>query len=239
MGDSTSNYDLSSSFIRDNNVISILSALFVMVILVFTFQSAGLPVLLMMIIEGSIWINFSVPVLSGTNMFFMSYLIVSSIQMGANIDYAIVITNRYQELKRKMPKQEAIIQTLNQVFPTIITSGCILAAAGMFIGILSSEEAISSIGICLGRGTMMSIILVMCVLPQLLLLGDFIIEKTAFTINLPTAPTHTQQGNMKIKGRVKGYVSGMIDGDFEGTLKGEINAVVDSNAVSCEEEEHQ
>ena len=99
VGNSTNAFDLASSFSGDNLKISVLTALFVMVILLFTFKSAGLPVLLVLTIQGSIWINFSVPVLTDTNLFFLSYLVVSSIQMGATIDYAIVITNRYLELK--------------------------------------------------------------------------------------------------------------------------------------------
>lgn len=234
VGDSTSNYDLGSSFVTDNMMINILSALFVVVILLFTFQSAGLPILLMVIIEGSIWLNFSEPVLTHKNMFFLSYLIVSSIQMGANIDYAIVITNRYQELKHLMPKKEAVVETLNQAFPTIITSGCILALAGIFIGVLSSEEAISSIGICLGRGTTISIILVMGVLPQLLLLGDYIIERTAFTITLPDH-MHTQNSTMHVNGRVRGYISGMVDANINGLFKGSINAAINSGNVKEQE----
>ena len=236
VGDSTSDYDLGSSFVTDNMMINILSALFVVVILIFTFQSAGLPILLMVIIEGSIWMNFSEPVLTHKNMFFLSYLIVSSIQMGANIDYAIVITNRYQELKQVMPKKEAIVETLNQAFPTIITSGCILALAGVFIGVLSSEEAISSIGICLGRGTTLSIILVMGVLPQLLLLGDFIIERTAFTIALPDH-VHAQNSAMRVNGRVRGYISGVVDANINGVFKGNLNASINSGNMNVEEGE--
>ena len=180
VGDATSNFDLSSTFSEDNTLISILSILFVMVVLFFTFQSAGVPFILIMVIQGSIWMNFTYPTLHHTPIFFMSYLVVSSIQMGANIDYAIVITNRYLELRRKMPKIDAIKESLELAFPTIFTSGSIMAAAGTAIGFLSSDGAISGIGVCLGRGTLISIILVMGILPQLLLLGDFVIEKTSF-----------------------------------------------------------
>ena len=69
----------------------------------------------------------------------MSYLIVSSIQMGANIDYAIVISGRYMELKDKMSKEQAIIETMNFAFPTIVTSGTMLAIAGILIGQMSSD----------------------------------------------------------------------------------------------------
>ena len=182
VGNSTSDADLSSSFVGDNLLISILTIVFVILVLVFTFNSAGLPVLLILVIQGSVWMNFSFPYLMRENLFFLSYLVVSSIQMGANIDYAIVIANRYTELKKLMPLKDAVVESLNQSFPTIITSGTILASAGVLIGFLSSSPAISSIGICLGRGTLISIFLVMGILPQILLLGDVIIEKTGFTL---------------------------------------------------------
>lgn len=182
VGNATSNYDLSVSFGRDNLMITILSIVFVLIVLFFTFQSAGIPLILILVIQGSIWINFSFPTLTQTPIFFMSYLVVSSIQMGANIDYAIVITNRYTELRRKMHKYEAIKQSLNLAFPTVFTSGTILACAGFAIGLFSSNPVIASVGSALGRGTVISIVLVMGILPQLLVLGDVIIEKTSFNL---------------------------------------------------------
>lgn len=235
VGDSTSDYDLSSVFSTDNLMVSILSFLFVLVILVFTFKSAGLPVLLLAIIQGSIWINFSVPVLMDTNIFFLSYLIVSSIQMGANIDYAIVISSRYTELKKSMSIKDAMVETLNQAFPTIITSGAILAIAGLLIGFLSSDVAISSVGICLGRGTLISIGLVMFVLPQILLLGDVIIEKTSFTLKHREL-IQKRSGYMRVNGRVRGYVCGIVDANISGMIHGEISAQLDSDAADSMKE---
>ena len=184
VGNSTSDHDLESSFASDNIIISVLTALFVMIILFFTFQSAGLPVLLVLTIQGSIWINFAVPSIEGQTVFFIAYLIVSAIQMGATIDYAIVISNRYLQLKQQMPLKEAITETLNQSFPTIFTSGSILTCAGFLIGEIASDATVASIGVALGRGTLISIILVLFVLPQILLMGDIIIEKTALTMNI-------------------------------------------------------
>lgn len=235
VGDSTSDYDLSSVFSTDNLMVSILSFLFVLVILVFTFKSAGLPVLLLAIIQGSIWINFSVPVLMDTNIFFLSYLIVSSIQMGANIDYAIVISSRYTDLKKSMSIKDAMVETLNQAFPTIITSGAILAIAGLLIGFLSSDVAISSVGICLGRGTLISIGLVMFVLPQILLLGDVIIEKTSFTLKHREL-IQKRSGYMRVNGRVRGYVCGIVDANISGMIHGEISAQLDSDAAESMKE---
>ncbi len=181
VGDSTSDYDLSESFVSDNLKISILTALFVAVILLFTFQSYALPLLLVLTIQSSIWLNFSVPYLTNSTMFFVSYLIVSAIQMGATIDYAIVITSRYMVLRETMDsKKDAIIESLNQAFPTVVTSGSIMVAAGFIIGKVTTDGTISSLGTTLGRGTLISIILVMTVLPQLLLMFDKVIEKSKF-----------------------------------------------------------
>ena len=228
VGDSTSDYDLSNVFSTDNLMVSILSFLFVLVILVFTFKSAGLPVLLLAIIQGAVWINFSVPVLMDTNIFFLSYLIVSSIQMGANIDYAIVISSRYTDLKKSMSTKDAMVETLNQAFPTIITSGAILAIAGLLIGFLSSDVAISSVGICLGRGTLISIFLVMFVLPQILLLGDVIIEKTSFTLKHRDL-VQKRSGYIRVNGRVRGYVSGIVDAQITGIIHGEVSAQLETD----------
>jgi len=227
VGNSTNARDLSSSFSGDNMKISVLTALFVMVILLFTFKSAGLPVLLVLTIQGSIWINFSFPYLQGTNMFFLAYLVVSSIQMGATIDYAIVITNRYLELKADMDRPRAIVTALDQSFPTIFTSGSIMTVAGFLIGYLSTDSTISSVGQALGRGTLISIILVMTVLPQFLLLGDALIERTALTLNR-NRKQRFNQGTMKLDGHVRGHVNAYLDGEFKGVLHGSVDALIES-----------
>ena len=227
VGNSTSDHDLESSFASDNIIISVLTALFVMIILFFTFQSAGLPVLLVLTIQGSIWINFAVPSIEGQTVFFIAYLIVSAIQMGATIDYAIVISNRYLQLKQQMRLKEAITETLNQSFPTIFTSGSILTCAGFLIGEIASDATVASIGVALGRGTLISIILVLFVLPQILLMGDIIIEKTALTMNI-TRPQREVAGRVRVTGHVRGYVQGEIDADIQGTFQGQMKVSVDS-----------
>ena len=227
VGNSTNAFDLASSFSGDNLKISVLTALFVMVILLFTFKSAGLPILLVLTIQGSIWINFSVPVLTDTNLFFLSYLVVSSIQMGATIDYAIVITNRYMELKLEMDRPQAAIEALSQSFPTILTSGTIMAVAGFLIGGISTDATIGSVGQTLGRGTVTSIILVMTVLPQLLMLGDALIERTAITLNRDRKQRFNQ-GTMRLDGHIRGHVAGFVDGEFKGVLHGSVDALIES-----------
>lgn len=226
-GNSTSAHDLEESFATDNIIISVLTALFVMIILFFTFQSAGLPVLLVLTIQGSIWINFTIPAIQGQNVYFIAYLIVSAIQMGATIDYAIVISSRYMQLKYEMPLKDAITTTLNQAFPTIFTSGSIMTCAGFLIGNISSDATVSAMGIALGRGTLTSIILVLFVLPQILLFGDFIIEKTALAIKLK-GNVRESNGRVHVSGHVRGYVQGEIDATVQGVFQGQMQVSVDT-----------
>ncbi len=239
VGEATSARDLAESFARDNLMISILTAVFVMVILLFTFKSAALPVLLILVIQGSIWINFSFPTLQQQNIFFMGYLIVSAIQMGANIDYAIVLSSRYLELKKTMPYKAAMVEAMNLAFPTVMTSGVILSSAGMLISFISTEPSIYTMGLCIGRGTMISMVLVLGVLPEILVFGDAIIEKSSFRVPLPEL-RHEIRGEMSVHGRVRGQVSGFVDATIHGVIKGEVNAIVETDAVklvAAEEEE--
>ena len=224
-GNSTSQYDLYKTFQRDNAVVNVVSILAVLVVLLFTFMSAGMPVLLIVVIQGVIWVNFAVPSMQQKNVFFLSAMIVSSIQMGANIDYAIVISGRFMELKDKMSKKDAIIETMNFAFPTIVTSGTMLALAGIFIGQMSSDGAVCGIGQCLGRGTILSIFTVMFVLPQILLLGEKIIDKTSFAVSMPLK-LERSSGLMRVDGIVQGQVNGTMIGEFHGLLRGEANMIV-------------
>ena len=231
VGESTSQYDLCKIFQTDNMVVTVVSILAVLAVLLFTFMSAGMPVLLILVIQGAIWINFSFPTITNSNLFFLGYLIVSSIQMGANIDYAIVISGRFMELKNTMSKRDAIIETMNFAFPTIITSGSMLALAGILIGRLTSDAAIYGIGQCLGRGTIISIIIVMFVLPQILLLGEKIIDKTAFVVSSPIHLQH-EAGLVRVDGRINGQVNGVLVGEFHGLIRGDVNAVMVSGSMS-------
>ena len=238
-GESVSQYDLQKTFARDNIVVNVVSILVVLVVLLFTFKSAGMPVLLIAVIQGSIWINFSVPAIAHENLFFMGYLIVSSIQMGANIDYAIVIASRYTELRKTMGRKQSIIDTMNLSFPTIVTSGTMLAVSGILIGKLTSDVAIFGIGKCLGRGTLISIFITMFVLPQILLVGDTIIEKTAFVMNMPIR-TKNATGLVKVDGLVRGRIEGTVTGTMNAIVRGNVSAYVEAGDVTqLTEEEYR
>ena len=221
-GESMSQYDLYKTFQRDNMVVNVVSILAVLVVLLFTFMSAGMPVLLIMVIQGVIWVNFAVPAIQQKNVFFLSAMIVSSIQMGANIDYAIVISGRFMELKDKMPKKDAIIETMNLAFPTIITSGLMMVIAGILIGQMTSNAAIAGIGDSLGRGTIITIIIVMFILPQILLLGEKVIDKTSFDVPTPVSQ-HQSSGRVRIDGMVRGEIRGQIHGIVHAYVDGDVN----------------
>ena len=177
-GDSVSAKDFRDSFATDNRVVGLMSLGLVMLILFFTFKSFGMPLLLILVIQGSIWMNFAIATLQNTPVFFLCILIVSAIQMGANIDYAIVVSTRYREFRETMDPKEAIITTLNLAFPTVITSGLMMVCAGLLIGFQVSQCIIAGMGYYVGTGTSISIALILFALPQLLLLGDRFVAMT-------------------------------------------------------------
>ena len=179
-GNSMSAYDLNESFAGDNLKVSLFTVIFVFIILMFTFRSFGLPILLTLTIQGAIFVNFAYYVIADINLFFFVYLIISAIQMGATIDYAIVITNRFKELKPTVGKREALATAISDAFPTLLTSGLIMASAGFLIGIFVSEPMISTMGTCLGRGVIISVACVMVLLPAVLYTFDGFIEKSAW-----------------------------------------------------------
>ena len=230
-GDATNEYDFQKSFAVDNIVVSVVSVLIVLIVLLFTFQSVGMPILLILVIEGAIWINFSVPTFIHTPLYFMGYLIVSSIQMGANIDYAIVIATRYSELKDKMDHQSAMIETLNFAFPTILTSGTIMTVSGTLIGQMTSDACIVGIGQCLGRGTIISIFLVLFVLPQILLLGGKIVDMTSFSMHHIVQRANTTSGRVRVNGMVQGEVHGKVAGTMNAIVDGDVQLTVLSGKI--------
>lgn len=179
VGDAMSAYGSEQTFTQDNVMVSAMSILMVMLVLLFTFRSLGMPILLTLVIQGSIWINFGLTVLTGEYVLFMVYLVASAIQMGCNVDYAIVVASLYTEARAELGPREAMISALNLAFPTIITSGTMLISAGLLIGARVSSGAVAGMGRFVGVGSLITVFLVLFVLPQLLLLGDTFVRRTA------------------------------------------------------------
>lgn len=181
-GESVMNYEMDQAFPVDNTKVLVFTAVFILLILLFSFRNFLLPLIMMLTIQGGIWLNFAIPFVMGNSMLFLGYLIISAIQMGATIDYAIILTNRFQTTKSQyIDLKDAMASSINAVFPTIITSGVILTATGFILGIATSEPSISSIGMLLGIGALLSVVLVLFVLPQLLFVFNKPIDKCQIT----------------------------------------------------------
>lgn len=171
-GESVINRDIATSFKLDNVLINVFTVVAILIIVGLTFVSLSVPVLLVAIIQGAIWISMSVSAIFGSPVFFISYIICVCIQMGATIDYGILITDFYLRARGDMERKEAAIYAVNEAMPTIFTSGIILIVAAFLIGSFSSIMPISSIGMLLSRGSIVSVLTVLFVLPALLILLD-------------------------------------------------------------------
>ncbi|MCQ2749502.1 MAG: MMPL family transporter [Clostridia bacterium] len=170
--------DMKNVIESDYDIVNLLSIFLVMLVLLFSFKSLLLPVLLIAVIEGAIFINMGVPYLNEESLVFVGYLLTSTIQLGATIDYGILLTDKYLSYKEKYEKKEAAIKALSASIPSLLTSGGILIVCGYAIKFVSSITAVKDMGQCIGRGALFSLILVTLVLPQVLCLFDTWIVKT-------------------------------------------------------------
>ena len=177
-GDLASTEDLKNTITEDNERVNLLAIAFVFVILIFNFQSISLPVILTLLIELSIWINLSIPYFQGTTLHYIGYLIISSVQLGATIDYAILFTSRYLEERKQHGKYTAAKNSVKLCTLSLFTSAIILTIAGFTLGAISTNLVLSQLGSLVGRGAVISFLLVLLVLPALLVLFDPVIEKT-------------------------------------------------------------
>lgn len=176
-GEGVSTYDLMDTVTADMVKVNLVAIGAVFVVLLFTMKSVVLPAILVLSIETAIWINLSIPYFSDQTIFYIAYLIISSIQLGATVDYAILFTDRYREMRQTYAKRDAIIQTVSAVAVSILTSASVLTAVGFLLGAFSTHGLLSQLGYFLGKGTLCSLAIVLFVLPGLLYLCDKIIVK--------------------------------------------------------------
>ena len=142
----------------------------VFIVLLFTMKSLILPIILVLTIETAIWLNLAVSYVSGNPIFYIAYLIISSIQLGATVDYAILFTERYKENRQTLNKKESIVETVSNVTVSVLTSGITMATVGTLLGVFSTHRLLSQLGYFLGRGTVFSMIAVLFVLPSIYIL---------------------------------------------------------------------
>lgn len=179
-GQSVNLYDMKNVINDDSSKVNFIAILAIALVLLFTFGSVTIPLILLFTIEAAIWINLSVPYFLGNPICYLGYLVINTVQLGATVDYAILMTDNYRVFRKTMPKREAIKAALGESFHSILISSVILSSAGFCVGLTSSNPIVSNLGVLLGRGTILSMLMVVCVLPQLLLIFDAMIEKTSF-----------------------------------------------------------
>ena len=171
-GEGVSTYDLMDTITDDMVKVNFLAIGAVFIVLLFTMRSVILPVILVLTIETAIWMNLSIPYIKGQSIFYIAYLLISSIQLGATVDYAILFTERYKENRQKLNKKESIVETVSNVTASVLTSGLTLTVVGFLLGIIATHGLLSQLGYFLGRGTIFSMIAVLFVLPCFLYVAD-------------------------------------------------------------------
>jgi len=167
----------------DFSVTNLVAILAVGAIIALTFRSLSLPLILVLTIQASIWINMAIPYFAGSPLIFIGYMIVSAVQLGATIDYAILLTSRYLEFRQSMTVQQSAVAAIETSGYSILISAAILASAGFTLGFVSGVPSIAALGMLIGRGALLSCVLVLTFLPQLLMLGDRFIRLTTFSRN--------------------------------------------------------
>lgn len=182
LGETALASDIKDSFGNELLIITILTIISMIIIIALTFKSISIPIILVALIQGAIWISLSIPAIMDKSLFFMALIIAQCIQMGATIDYAILLSSKYITNREKQSKKEALSNALKASIMTIFTSASILVIATFTIAIVSSQELISTICIVIGRGTIISTIIVLLVLPACLILFDKFIEKGTYKL---------------------------------------------------------
>ena len=171
-GTGMSVYDIGHAFTGDLRRVNLITLAAIFLIVALSFRSLSVPLVLVFVIEGAIWISMAISKLAHQPIFFISYLICVSIQMGATIDYGILLTDHYRALRKTLAPKPALMEALRLSLPTVLTSGIILVTAGFTVGKVCSIYYISSIGLLLSRGALISVILILTLLPALLVLLD-------------------------------------------------------------------
>lgn len=173
LGVITSTTEIKEVSIKDSVVVAIVSISAIMLVIAVIFKSAIIPVVLVLLIQTAIWVNIAVPYFQDKTLSYIGYLVVSSLQLGATIDYAVLLTSRYQEFRTAdMSPKEASIKALTKSSHSIIVSSLVLAVAGFSEAMLSQVAAVSEMGELIGFGAIYSGIFVLFALPALLVLLD-------------------------------------------------------------------
>lgn len=182
-GQSANMYDMKVYIENDNGVVNLITLISIYLVLALMTRSWLIPIPLIFTIKCSIWLNMALPYFLGQNLSYIGYLIVSTVQMGATVDYAIILTDHYMENRQTMSKVPAMKATLGEVFGTVLISSVTLSLSGVCMSGLSTNPIVKALGVLMGRGAILALTLVVLLLPALILLIDKFIPYTTLKAN--------------------------------------------------------
>lgn len=183
LGESVALYDMKTIILKDNSLVNALTVISIGIVLLFTFKSISLPVILLLTIQASVWMNLAVPYFTDTPLVFVGYLVVGTVQLAATVDYAILFTENYLENRKEMSAKHSIMSTLDEKTFSISISAVILSSVGFILWVTSSNPIVASIGLLLGRGALLAFIMVLFFLPAALVVFDKVISRSTLKSN--------------------------------------------------------
>lgn len=213
IGMTATTVDIRDILTKDYSFVSILSVLGIIAVVFFSFRSVVLPIAVIIPIEIAVYINMTLPYIMGHTMIYMGYIIVNCIQLGATVDYSILMTNNYLDARKQKPPKDAAIFAIAKSALSIMTSGSILTVVGYLLYFTSSLQSISQIGNLVGRGALLSMLMVLSFLPAALCAIDKLIFKEKEWIQKlkqkfgkgsgPKPPNPPQEPKLKAKSEPK------------------------------------
>ena len=171
-GQSANLYDMMEAVQGDTALVNGVAIIAIALTLLFTFRSALLPLLLILVIESAIWVNLAVPYFQDMSISYIGYLVVNTVQLGATIDYAILLTETYLQKRKRLPRKAAVREALGESMMSILTSAAIISIAAFTLAFTSTNYLVADLGMLLCRGTVLSLVMVLFMLPKLLELFD-------------------------------------------------------------------
>lgn len=180
VGSAVTSYDMSLIVNDDSLRIFIASVVAIGLVLLLMFRSLSIPLMLLLTIEISIWINLAIPYFTGESIQYIGYLIISAIMLGATVDYTIILSRAYLDRRVEMEKRPAMLSAISYSAITILTSATTLTVCGAFIGIISSNGVIAGLGTLIGRGAFIAALNTFLLLPILFMVLDKVVEKTTW-----------------------------------------------------------
>jgi predicted RND superfamily exporter protein len=183
LGNTMSTLEIKEVVEEDNTLVMILTIGAILVVLIFSLRSIGIPIILVFIIQGAIFINLAITSLTNTPIIFIGYLVVFALQLGATIDYAVLYSHRFKEQRKTHPPLDSMRIALTKSIQPIIISSAVLAIAGFTQSLFSDLESVREIGLLIGRGALLSLAFIVLFVPSSLIIYDYLLTRISHSIS--------------------------------------------------------